>query len=100
VELRSNYEAFQNASVEVVALAVTSVEAADSLRQGLGIPYLMLADPDHRVSEDYGVYNLLGDGLAAPAVFVIDADGQIVWSYIGESASDRLSAEKILGNLP
>ena len=100
MELQNNYEAFQNAEAEVVALAVTSVEAVDSLRLGLGIPYLMLADPDHRVSEDYGVYNLLGDNLAAPAVFIIDAEGQIVWSYVGMSGSDRLSAEKILGNLP
>ncbi|MFL7792751.1 MAG: peroxiredoxin family protein [Anaerolineae bacterium] len=100
MELRSNYEAFQNAKVEVVALAVTSVEAVDGLRQSLGIPYLMLADPDHRVSEDYGVYDLLGDGLAAPSVFIISADGQIVWSYVGKNSADRLSAEKILGNLP
>ncbi|MFN2271077.1 MAG: peroxiredoxin family protein [Anaerolineae bacterium] len=100
MELQNNYEAFQNAKVEVVALAVTSSEAVDGLRQGLGISYLMLADPDHRVSEGYGVYDLLGDGLAAPAVFVIDADGQIVWSYVGMNGSDRLSAEKILGNLP
>ncbi|MBN1976297.1 MAG: peroxiredoxin family protein [Anaerolineae bacterium] len=100
MELRSNYEAFQNANAQVVALAVTSVEAVDSLKQGLGIPYPMLADADHRVSEDYGVYNLLGDGLAAPSVFIIDTDGQIVWSYVGKNASDRLSAEKILGNLP
>lgn len=100
MELQNNYEAFQNAKVEVVALAVTSVEAVDSLRQGLGISYPMLADPGHRVSEDYGVYDLLGDGLAAPAVFIIDTDGQIVWSYVGMSASDRLSAAKILGNLP
>ena len=100
MELRSNYEAFQNAKVEVVALAVNSVEAVGSLRESLGIPYIMLADPDHRVSVDYGVYNLLGDGLAAPSAFIIDTDGQIVWSYVGKSASDRLSAGKILGNLP
>jgi peroxiredoxin len=100
VELRSNYEAFQSAKVKVVALAVTSVEAVDSLQQGLGIPYLMLADPDHQVSEDYGVYDLLGDGLAAPSVFIISADGQIVWRYIGQNSADRLSAEKILRNLP
>lgn len=100
MELQSNYEAFQKAKAEVVALAVTSMESVDSLRQSLGVPYPMLADLDHRVSEDYGVYDLLEDGLAAPSVFIIDADGQIVWSYVGKSSSDRLSAEKILGNLP
>ena len=100
MELQSNYESFQSAKVEVVALAVNSIGAVDGLRQSLGIPYPMLADLDHRVSEDYGVYDLLGDGLAAPAVFIIDTDGQVVWSYIGKNASDRLSADKILGQLP
>lgn len=100
MELQSNYEAFQNAKAKVVALAVTSAEAVDGLQQSLGIPFPMLADPDHRVSEDYEVYDLLGDGLAAPSVFIIDTDGQIVWSYIGGNSNDRLSAEKILGHLP
>ena len=100
MELQNNFEVFQNANAKVVALAVTSVEAVDGLRQSLGISYLMLADPAHQVSEDYDVYNLLGDGLAAPSVFIIDTDGQIVWGYVGRGASDRPSAEKILKNLP
>jgi len=60
----------------------------------------MLADAEHRVSEAYGVYNLLGDGLAAPAVFVVDTDGRIVWSYIGQHAGDRVDAPTILAHLP
>lgn len=100
MELQGNYEAFQDAGVEVVALAVVSPESVEGLQQSLGISYPVLADPDHRVSEEYGVYNLLGDGLAAPAVFVINSDGQVVWQYTGTSALDRESAETILSHLP
>jgi alkyl hydroperoxide reductase subunit AhpC len=53
----------------------------------------MLADPAHRVADAYGVYNLTGDGLAAPAVFVIDTDGRILWSYVGQHPGDRPSVQ-------
>ena len=62
--------------------------------------YPMLADPAHQVAEAYGVYNLLRDGLAAPAVFVIDTDGRIVWSHVGRGPGDRPSAQTILEHLP
>ncbi len=61
--------------------------------------YPMLADPDHQVAEAYSVYGLLGDRYAAPSVFIIDTDGYIVWSRIGQSATDRPDAQKILEKL-
>jgi peroxiredoxin len=46
------------------------------------------------------VYNLLGDGLAAPAVFVIDTDGRIVWSQVSLVPGDQPGAQTILEHLP
>ena len=99
--MRNNYEAFQEAGAEIVALAVASLSSVErNVVNLLNLPYPVLADPDHQVSEDYGVYNVLGDGLAAPAVFVIDTDGEILWSHVGSGPSDRPSANTILKNLP
>ena len=64
-----------------------------------GAAFPLLADPDHAVAEAYGVYNLLGDGLATPAVFIVDPSGNLVWSYVGQNAADRPSVDKILENL-
>jgi peroxiredoxin len=100
VELQGSYPSFQEAGAEIVALAVANVAAVDSARQTTGAVYPMLADPEHRVAEAYGVYNLMGDALAAPAVFVIDADGHILWRHIGQNASDRPSVATILEQLP
>jgi peroxiredoxin len=100
VELQTNYGAFQEAGAKVIALAVAPVASVNGVRQVVGAAYPMLADPAHQVTEAYGVYNLLGDGLAAPAVFVIDADGRIVWSHVGWSPADRPSAQTILEHLP
>jgi peroxiredoxin len=100
VELQDHYEEFQSAGAEVVALVVAPPSSVDEVQQNIGVYYPVLADPDHQVSESYGVYNLLGDGVAAPAVFIIDSDGQIVWRSVSGNAQDRASAETILSHLP
>jgi len=98
--LRNQYKAFQEAGVEVVALAVASPSAVDSARKTTGATYPMLADPQHEAADAYGVYNLLNDKLAAPAVFIIAANGDIVWHYVGKNRNDRPSTQKILEHLP
>ncbi len=62
--------------------------------------YPLLADVHHAVADAYGVFNLLNDGVATPAVFIVDPTGRIVWSYIGRSATDRPSPSEILAHLP
>jgi peroxiredoxin len=100
VELQNNYEAFQEAGGEVIALAVAPVTSVNATQQATGATYPLLADPTHRVAEAYGVYNLLGDGLAAPSVFVIETDGRIAWHHVGQHPGDRPSAQTILEQLP
>jgi peroxiredoxin len=81
-------------------VAVQDLERARILSDLLENPFPVLADPDHQAAEAYGVYNLLGDGIAAPSVFIINSNGQIVWSYIGKDAEDRPTAATLLDHLP
>lgn len=83
-----------------MALAVAPIDAVEGAKETTSAQYPMLADPQRRVAEAYGIYNLLGDGYAAPAVFVIDQDGRIIWSYVGEHPGDRPPAPEILSHLP
>ena len=64
---------------------------------GAGFP--ILSDEDGAVAKDYGVYNLLNDGVAAPSAFIITPDRRIVWRFVGESASDRAAVEEILARV-
>ena len=100
MELQNNYQAFQEAGGEVIALAVAPVTSVNATQQATGATYPLLADPTHRVAEAYGVYNLLGDGLAAPSVFVIEADGHIAWYHVGWHPGDRPNAQTILEQMP
>ncbi len=61
-----------------------------------GAQFPVLSDPDGKVVRDFGVYNLLGDGLAAPATFIVRTDMTIAWRHIGEDVSDRPTPDDIL----
>jgi peroxiredoxin len=100
VQLQQSYQAFQDLDAEVAALAVAPMSSIDGARKATKASFPMMADVGHMVAEIYGVYNLLGDRLAAPSVFVIDTDGHILWSHIGQSPGDRPSVQTILDKLP
>ena len=69
-----------------------SAKMADFIKAG----YPILSDSSQAVATSYGVFDLLGDGVAAPAVFVIGTGRSVQWSYIAQSVSDRPSAGRIL----
>ena len=98
--MQTNYDAIQEAGAQVVSVVVATLTDVDGWCQRAALPYPMLADPDHQVSEAYGVYDLRGDGRAAPAVFVIGTDGRVIWSRVAPSTTDPASAASILEQLP
>ena len=100
MDLQNNCATFQERHAEVVAVAVQDVARAKAMRERTGASFPLLADPDHAATDAYEVFDLLGDGLATPSVFIVDADGTIVWSYVGQHAADRPGADTILSHLP
>ena len=54
---------------------------------------------DSSVPLAYDVFDLHGDGLASSSVFVVDRQGRLVFSWVSEVYSDRLSADEILAEL-
>ncbi len=81
-------------------MAVQDVAGAQTSVQDTKTTFPILADPDHAMADQYGVFNLLGDGVATPSVFVINQAGQITWSYVGKNINDRPTNQEILSNLP
>jgi peroxiredoxin len=83
----------------VVALSVDGVADAANMVDLVGAEYPVLADSDTQVAREYGVFDLLGDGVAAPAVFIVDPGGEVVSWYIGQNIADRPSADDIIAGL-
>jgi peroxiredoxin Q/BCP len=94
--LQEDYSQFTALNAEILAISVEEPDIGRYLSQLLQLQYPVLSDTDHEVVDLYGVYNLLGDSLATPSVFVIDTEGVIRWEYAGTSSTDRPSDEMIL----
>ncbi len=83
----------------MAAISVDDVGGARSMSSLVGAEYPLLADPTRVTSNSYGVFDLLGDGVAAPAVFIINPDRSIRWSYVGRDIVDRPTTAGILARI-
>lgn len=97
--MQAEYGRFRARGAEVLAIAVQGVTQASVVRELGQLEFPVLADEAHTVSEAFGVFNRLGDGLAAPSVFVIDEGGRIIWSHIGRNANDYPAPSDILNRV-
>lgn len=71
------YPAFAERGVEILAISTDPVDGARDMAELYDLEFPVLADSDATVTSKYGVYNLLGDDVATPAVFIVDFDGTI-----------------------
>ncbi len=94
------YAQFRAHNAEILALAYQDMPRALTMVQLTQAQYPILADANHAVADAYGVFNLLGDSVATPSVFVIDPAGRIAWSYVGKDANDRPSPADVLSHVP
>jgi peroxiredoxin len=100
VQLEADLAQFHGRETEVIAVAVQDQVGAQTAVSETGASYPVLTDADHQIADLYQVYNLLGDGVATPSIFIINKAGQIVWSYIGQDVNDRPNNETILSKIP
>ena len=80
----------------LVAISTDSTQDAKNMANHVTARFHVLADSDGSVADSYGVFNMLGDGVAAPATFVILPDSTIGTYHVGQHVSDRPTPDEIL----
>lgn len=82
-ELRDNFAAFQDASVELLAISVDSKFVQKIFAEQEKYEFNVLADfwPHGGVAKQYGVF-LEEHGIANRATFVINKDGELIAKFI------------------
>jgi peroxiredoxin Q/BCP len=81
--IRDNWGAFERAGVTLYGVSPDTAESHVKFREKHGLPFPLLADPDHSMAEAYGVwgektnYGKTYMGIDRSA-FVIDAEGNLV----------------------
>ena len=99
MQLQNDYQGFKELDAEILAVSIEDMSRGQHVSELLDLQYPVIPDVERKAVDLYGVYNLLGDSLATPSVFVIDMEGVIRWEYVGQSSGDRPSNDMILDQL-
>ena len=93
------YQQFEERNVSLATISVDNVEDADKMAEMIGSRFYVLSDADAKMARAYGIFDLHGDGVAAPATFIIDPDGEIAALHVGRDITDRPTPEQILAEV-
>lgn len=78
-ELRDNIFAFNKANAVILGVSVDDVASHEKFAKEHSLPFDILADPERKVSEQYGVlFNAGVTKLASRQTFLIGPDGKVV----------------------
>jgi peroxiredoxin Q/BCP len=94
---RDDYSAYQQAGVRIVGVSPDSPKSHAKFKAKFNLPFSLLADVDHQVCEQYGVWGpkkLMGreyEGVYR-TTFLIDKDGKVARVYENVKPADH-SAE-------
>lgn len=94
--MQSFFHEFENRNVGLAAISTDSLVGAEQMEALAEAEFPILADTNAAVSIEFGVFNLLGDNVAAPATFIVQPDGGVVWGYVGVDIGDRVPTLVIL----
>lgn len=98
-QFRDLYADFKKADCEVVGISRDSIESHEKFKAKFNLPFALLADPDERVCEQFGVIklkNLYGKQVRGieRSTFVLDRDGILRGEWRGIKADGH--AQKVL----
>jgi len=97
--VKKNIDRIEQANTQVVALSVDTPERSAGFRKEATLPFELLCDPDKKV---VNLYHLLNphehDGIAYPAIFVIDPKGRIRYRSLDRTAT-RVKLTEVLNFL-
>lgn len=86
---RDNHSQFADASAHVLGVSMDGLDTQKRFAESLKLPFELLADPEGKAAEAYGVKGLL---FTSRTTFVISEDGKIAAIIEGRDAIDPSSA--------
>ena len=102
-EFRDEYSRFRQRGAVVLGVSPDDEASHVRFKEKYSLPFTLLADPDHKTAEDYGVWvekNMYGKkrmGIKR-STFVIDAEGNVARALYGVKPEGH--ADEVLEVLP
>jgi thioredoxin-dependent peroxiredoxin len=96
-EFRDAYDRYREQGIEILGVSPDDVASHGKFKSKHELPFTLLADPDHRTAEAYGVW---GERSVAGkkymginrSTFIIDEDGNVVRAMLGIKPAGHAAA--------
>ncbi|HVK97600.1 MAG TPA: thioredoxin-dependent thiol peroxidase [Flavisolibacter sp.] len=97
--LRDNYALLKKNGYKIIGVSPDDIQSHQNFREKYSLPFPLLADPEHKIIEKYGVWgekNLYGKKFMGVhrTTFIIDEDGKIEKIFLRPKNKEH--AEEIL----
>ena len=99
MELAEAYPQFAERNVSLAAISSDGVEEARGMAEFSRANFPVLSDADSGVAKAYRIFDLHGDGVAAPATFILNSDAEIVSFHVGQTIAERPPPDEILSEM-
>ena len=101
--IRDDYGRFEDAGAVVLGVSPDTVKSHVKFKEKYGLPFTLLADPEHEVAEEYGVWvekKYLGKTYwgVQRSTFIIDKDGNV--ARVMHKVKPDTHADQVLAELP
>jgi thioredoxin-dependent peroxiredoxin len=101
--IRDNYSAFSDRGAVVLGVSPDEETSHVKFKEKYGLPFTLLADPDHAVADEYGVWgerNAYGKTYMGieRSTFLIDSDGNV--AKVMRKVKPDTHADDVLASLP
>lgn len=105
-DFRDHHESFEGLNAVILGVSPDPINKHEKFIDKYGLPFLLLADEDHRTAEDYGVWTLKKNfgkeymGIER-STFIIDKDGSLAkeWRKVKVKGHVEEALEFIKENL-
>jgi peroxiredoxin Q/BCP len=96
-EFRDAYDRYREQGIEILGVSPDDVASHDKFKSKHELPFTLLADPDHRTAEAYGVWgerSFAGKKYMGinRSTFIIDEDGNVVRAMFGIKPAGHAAA--------
>ncbi len=98
VQLAERKDEFARLGIAVYAIAAAPAAALAPLQEKLGDGVTLLADPEGKAVDSFGM--LEKNGLARAATFLLDREGRVGYRWLAENYRKRPLPEDVLAKAP
>jgi thioredoxin-dependent peroxiredoxin len=98
-DYRDNMEAFTNFGLQIFGISPNDTESQAEFAKQYNLPFLLLSDPNDKVSKQYGCTSFLMLNNISRAIFIVNTKKKILYRYVELTPLTRRTSKFLINVL-